>query len=202
MCLWEKKTTSQAQKEAGLHKMTIIKKINEGRRMSLLLTENKTYRVNEKIWPDARECLLEIRKCEESIDPRVPVDSIIYFKNDNEIVFSNKKELDATLTAFSAYENYGIGLLTTTYYYCLPKKHLTTVDVFMHSLHVTEKDMDVRHIILAALFFAKFRKELGHIQHPIVENIRKVLAGEKIRLYPSQSEIRDRADVYNIEVSS
>lgn len=196
----EPKKISQIQKETGLHKTTILKKINQGRKISLLIIEKKAYRVNEKIWPDAKELLIEFEKYEESIDKRVPINSIIHFKNDKEIVFSNKDELDATLTAFSAYADYGIEILTIRYYYYLPKKKLTKKQVFMHSLYVTEKEKDIKHIIFITLFYSKFRKELKHIKHPIVDNIKKVLAGERIKGYPSLQEIRERADIYNIKV--
>src|SRR4030042_4167756 len=187
----EPKTRSQAQKETGLPKMTFIKKISQGRKMSLLLIKNRTYRINEKIWPDAKECLAEFRKYEESIDQRGPVNSIIYYKNNTEIVFSNREEIDATQTAFSTYENYGIGLLPITYYYYLPKKKLSKIEVFLHSLYATQKDKDIRNIIFVALYYAKYRKELKRISHPIIENIKRVLAGEKVQNYPTRDEIRD-----------
>jgi hypothetical protein len=195
----EPKTIAQIQKDTGLHKTTIFKKINQGRKMSLLIIEKKTYRVNEKLWVEAKEFLTELKKYEESVDKRVPVTSIIYFKNDEEIVFSNKDELDAALTGFSAYVDYGIELLTITYYYYLPKKKLTKEEVFVHSLYATEKEKDIRHIIFIALFYSKFKKELQHIKHPIVEGIKKILKGERIKGYPSLQEIKDRAEVYKIE---
>ena len=198
--LIEPKTISQIQRDTGLHKTTIFKKINQGRKISLLIVEKKTYRVNEKLWLEAKEFLIELKKYEESVDKRVPVTSVIYFKNEKEIVFSNKDELNATLTGFSAYIDYGIELLTITYYYYLPKKKLTKEEVFIHSLYVVEKEKDIRDIIFIALFYSKFRKELQHIKHPIVEGIKKVLKGERIKGYPSLQEIRDRADVYNIKV--
>lgn len=197
--LLEPKTTREIEKETGLHKTTVLQKIRQGRKMSLLLIENKTYRINEKVWPDAKECLTEIKRYDNSIDRRVPVSSVIYFKNEEEIVFSTKEDIDAEKTAFSAYEKFGIKLLLITNYYYLPKKHLTKEEVFRHSIYVAEKNQEIRYIIFVALFLAKY-KELSRMKHHIIENLNKVFSGEKIPGYPSLAEIKDRADIYNIEV--
>ena len=194
------KTIKEIEKETGLHKTTVLKKINQGRKMSLLLIENKTYRINEKIWPDAKECFIELKKYEDSVDARIPVNSVIYFKNKEEIIFSNKKNIDAEKTAFSAYEKFGIELLLITNYYCLPKRQLTKLEVFMHSLYVAEKNQDTRDLIFVALFLAKYKKELSGIKHRIVENLNKVFSGQYVHGYPVLSEIKDRASIYNIEV--
>lgn len=200
LSLLEPKTLKEVEKETGLHKTTVLKKINQGRKMSLLIVKDKTYEVNEKIWPDVREYLLELKKYEESVDSRVPVNSIIYFKNKEGIVFSIKEDFEAEKTAFSAYQKYGIKLLLITNYYYLPKRNLTKKEVFMHSIYVMEKSQDTRNLIFAALFLAKYKKELSGIKHPIVENLSKVFLGEKIPRYPSLAEIKARAGIYNIAV--
>lgn len=200
IALLEPKTVKEVEKETDLHKTTIAKKIREGRKISLLLMQDKKYRVNEKVWQNVRDCLMALKKYEESVDIRVPINSTIYFKNEKEIVFSNKEELDAEETAFSAYEKYGIKLLNITYYYYLPKKQLTKEEVFMHSLYVAEKTNEIREIIFIALFLAKYKKELAKIQHPIVINLLKVFSGEKVLKYPSLVEIKDRVEVYGIKM--
>jgi len=198
--LIEPKTISQLEQETGLHKTTILKKIRQARKMSLLIINKHTYKINNLLWPDAKEFFIELKKYEESIDDRVPVTSTIYFKNDDEIIFSNKDELDATPTAFSAYKDFGMKIYTTTYYYYLPKKQLTKKDVFKHSLLITEKESNIQNIILVALFYLKHKKELKSIKHQIIDNLNKTFNGEKVKNYPSLQEINDRAEVYNIEV--
>lgn len=198
--LLEPKTVKDVGSETGFHKTTVLKKINQGRRMSLLILDNKKYRVNEKIWQNVRDYLMEMRRFDECVDSRVPVNSVIYFKNDKEILFSSKEDIDAETTAFSAYAKYGIMILGITNYYYLPKKRLSRKDVFMHSLYAAEKENDIRILIFVALFMAKYRKELSGIQHPIVRNLAKVFAGENIPGYPALDEIRDRAKVYGIKV--
>ncbi|MEK6970455.1 MAG: helix-turn-helix domain-containing protein [archaeon] len=196
----EPKTLSQLAKETGLHKTTLIKKINQGNRISLLLHKEKMYRVNEKVWPQVREFLIEFKKYEESIDPRIPVNAVIYFKNEDEIIFSSDEELDATLTAFSAYENFGIKLYNITYFYYLPKKKLTAEEVFRHSIYVTQKTGEIRHIIFVALFYLKHGEKLSKVEHPIIEKLKRTFYGEKFGGFPSLQEIKDRAAVYDLEV--
>jgi hypothetical protein len=184
-----------------LHKTTLIKKINQGMKISLLLHKDRTYRVNEKVWPQVRRFLVEFQKYEESIDSRIPVNAVIYFKNDEEIIFSSNEELNASLTAFSAYENFGIKLYNITYFYYLPKKKLSVEEVFRHSLYVSEKNPEeIRYIIFVALFYLKNRKNLAKIQHPILEKLKRTFYGEKFGGFPSLQEIKDRAVVYDLEV--
>ncbi|MBD3204200.1 hypothetical protein GF327_07940 [Candidatus Woesearchaeota archaeon] len=194
------KTGSEIIKKTGLHKTTIFKKIRQGKKMSLILKKNKKYRINEKIWQDAKEFLIELKKYEESLDQRVPVNSTIYHKNEKEIVFSNKNDIDAQKTAFSAYEKYSIKLLLVTNYYYLPKKQLTKKEIFMHSLYIVEKDFSIKNIIFIALFYAKYKKEFSKIKHEIMDKLNKVFSGKEIKNYPTLEEIKDRAKVYDIKI--
>ncbi|MBN2368019.1 hypothetical protein JXC34_03295 [Candidatus Woesearchaeota archaeon] len=192
------KTIKEIVKETGLHKTTVLKKISQGKRMSLAYPEKNTVRVNEKIWPDAKAFFEELKRYEGAVDPRVPVNSIIYHKNEHEIVFSTKEDHNAAPTAFSAYEQYGIKLLTITNYYYLPKKNLKKTDILKHSLYIAEKDNS--HIIFIALFYAKFKKEFKSIKHPIIQKLQRIFKGEKIPEFPSLAEIKDRAEVYHIKI--
>jgi hypothetical protein len=193
----EPRRIKEVEMETGLHRRTIFKKISQGKKMSLLLLEDRKYRINEKIWPDVKDFLIELKKYEERIDPRVPVNSIIYFKNNKEIIFSTKEDIDAEKTAFSAYD---IELLLTTNFYCLPRRNLTIKDIFKHSIYVAEKDPEIRYLTFITLFYIKHKKELSKIKHPIIENITKILSGEKISGYPTLEDIKDRAKVYKLEV--
>lgn len=198
--LIEPKTVTQVEQDTRLHKTTILKKIKQARKMSFLMIKKNTYQINHNIWSDAKEFFVELKKYEESIDDRVPVTSTIYFKNDKEILFSNKDELNATLTGFSAYKDFGIKIYNITYYYYLPKKELTKKEVFIHSLLIVEKEKKIQNLIILALFYAKYKKELKDIKSLIIDNLNKVFNGEKVQDYPSLQEIKDRAEVYNIEV--
>ena len=196
----ESKSVEEIEKETGLHKTTVLKKINQGRKMSLILREQKKYRVNEKLWSDAKEVLIEMKKFEDSVDERIPVGSVIYGKNEKEIVFSTSESIGAEETAFSAYEHHGLGLLLVKKYYVLPKRKLTKKEVFTHSLMVVEKEPETRYFIMIALFYIKYKKELARIHHRLIDNIKKVLAGEIVPGYPTLAEIKERASVYKIKV--
>ncbi len=192
-------TLKEIMDETGFKRATIFKKLKQAKMRSIVKKNASTYELNEKLWSHLKDFLEELKEYESTTDERIPASAVIYYKKGNEIVFSSKEELDATLTAFSAYEKYGIGLLTVTNYYYLPKRKLTKNDILMHSIYVAEKDKDIRNLIFIALFYAKFKKEFK-IKHPILMNLSAVLAGGEIKGYPKYEEIKDRAEVYGIEV--
>lgn len=192
-------TIEEISSETGYKKTAIYKKLKEAKKRSLVKKSLKTFEINDKMWAGLKEALEEIKKSELKTDPRIPASAIIYYKKGDEIVFSSKEELDAPKTAFSAYKDYGIDLLNITNFYYLPKKALSKEDVLRHSLCIAEKDMDIRFLIFIALFYAKYRKELK-IKHPILININMVLSGKEVKGYPKYPEIKDRAEVYKIEV--
>ena len=192
-------TLEEITNETGYKKTAIYKRLQEARKRSLVRKNQATFEINDKMWAELKETLEEIKKSELKTDNRIPASAIIYYKKKDEIVFSSKEELDAVKTAFSAYKNYGIDLLTITNFYYLPKKTLTKDDILKHSLYIIEKDMDIRYLIFIALFYAKYRKEFK-IQHQILRNINLVLAGKDVKGYPTYQEIKDRAEIYHIKV--
>ncbi|MCK5025153.1 MAG: hypothetical protein KAS15_01080 [Nanoarchaeota archaeon] len=193
-------TIEEVSAETGFKKTMIYIKLQKAKKRSMIRKTGSTFKINAKMWLKLIDFLEELKKYEETIDARIPASSIIYYKNNKEIVFSSKEETNAVKTAFSAYQKYGIEILTITDYYYLPKKSLTKENVFFHSLYVTEKTQEIRHIIFVALFYLKFKKEFSRIRHPIIEKIGRVLVGEKIAMFPSLAEIKDRAEVYGINV--
>lgn len=192
-------TVQEIMDETDLKRTAVHDKIEQARRRSMVKKRVSTYEINEKLWHQLKDFLEELKRYEAATDERIPASSIIYHKKGDEIVFSSKEELDAVKTAFSAYEEYGIGILTITNYYYLPKKKLSKQDILTHSLYVVEKDKDIRHLIFIALFYAKFKDEFK-IKHEILTNLSAILAGGEINRYPKYQEIKDRAEVYGIKV--
>jgi len=192
-------TIEEVSKETGYKKTAVYKRLKEAKKRSLIRKESATFEINDKMWKGLKDALEEIRKIELETDKRIPLSAIIYYKKGEEIVFSSKEDLDAVQTAFSAYKDYGITLLTVTNFYYLPKKTLTKEDILKHSIYIAEKDMDTRYIIFIALFYAKYKKEFN-IRHPILTNIDAILKGADVKGYPKYQEIKDRAEIYNIEV--
>ncbi|HOW29807.1 MAG TPA: hypothetical protein PK685_04025, partial [archaeon] len=131
----------------------------------------------------------------------VPVGSTIYYKNEKEIVFSIKQNInDATLTSFSAFKDYNLLIYTLENFYYLPKKQLTKQDILLHTLAIVEKTKEFRDRLYLALFYYKYKDEFKDIKHPILDNLNKIFAGEKIDRYPPLKEIKEKAKVYGIKM--
>lgn len=197
--LLKPKTVGDVTDETGLKKSIVYKKLRQARAISVIKKENKQYFLNEKLWSKLRDFLGEFKRLIETTDPRIPANSVIYYKTDKEIIFANKAKQDAILTAFSIYETYGIKLFIPTNYYYLPKKSLSKKEILMHSLYITEKEKTIRHLIYVTLFYLKFKRYLSLVKHPIIEKIRMVLKGEKIPGYPGLEEITEKAGMYDIK---
>src|SRR3989338_7553464 len=144
--LTEPKSLQELKNVSKMSRTQILKKIRQAKKISLLRKEQKRYVLQDKLWVVVANFIRELKEYEKNIDPRVPANSTIYFKTEKEIVFSNPKDLDAAPTAFSAYEKYGIKILSPVGYYVLPKKKLSKKEVFVHSLYIAEKEKEIRDL--------------------------------------------------------
>jgi predicted DNA-binding protein YlxM (UPF0122 family) len=195
------KSIDEIVKGTNLKKSAIYKKIKVGKDISAITVDkNHKYTINKKIWPNLKDFLEQNKKLEETIDNRVPVGSVIYHKNENEILFSNITELKATPTAFSTYEKFGIKLLLPTNFYYLPYKELSKKDILLHSLYIVDKEKDYRYLIYLALFYIKYKDELYFLKHPILEKIKSILKGKEEVGYPTIDEIREKGSLYDIRI--
>ena len=198
--LLKKRTIPDIQKQSSYKKSIIYQKIKQAIHLSIIKKSNSSYQLNQKIWPNLVTFLKELNTYEKNIDPRVPVSSKIYYKTNDEILFSNKLDLDATKTAFSVYENYGIRLLLPTNYYILPKQEVSLKNILIHSLILTEIDNSIRNITNLSLFYLKHKQHLQPIHHPIIKNIKKILEGKTIKGYPTKEGIKEKAEIYDIKI--
>jgi len=199
--LIKEKTVSNIEERTRLKKSIIYQKIKQSVEKSIVIKKGeKKYVINKNIWPDLKEFLTEYERYSKTVDIRIPINSKIYYKKKEEIIFSNKGKIDASLTAFSSYEKYGIKLMLTKNYYYLPKKVLTKKDIFLHSLCIAEKDKNVRNITFVCLFYLKYNKDFLKVKNPILENIKKVLEGKYLKGYPTRDEIIEKAKVYDIKI--
>ncbi len=196
----EPRAVNEVVLRTGIKKDTVYNCIRDLQDVSILRKEDDGYCLNQELWGSLGEFMAEYRRYEDSIDPRVKPESTIYFKNDEEIVFSSRSSEDASITGFSAYKDYGIKILTTKHYYTLPRRNLDVKEVFMHSLYITEKEHDIRNLIFIALFYLKNKDKIKGIDHKIFVDMKKVLRGQALDDYPDLDEIRDRAKVYGIRV--
>jgi len=198
--LLEAKSVQELIEETSFKHYIIYNKLNLAINISIIKKENGKYILNKNLWPKLIEFLEALKKHEEMTDKRVPSNSIIYYNDDEEIIFSIKEEYDATPTGFSAYGKYSIKILLLTNYYYLPKKQLTKKQIFEHSLKITEKDRSIRNLIFIALFYLKYKNELLIIKHEIIESINLILEGNVVPGYPTLEEIKQRAEVYDIRL--
>ncbi|HOW29874.1 MAG TPA: hypothetical protein PK685_04360, partial [archaeon] len=167
---------------------------------SIFIKENKEYIVNYSVWPDLIDFLKEYKSFQGNYDYRVPVGSTIYYKNEKEIVFSIKQNIDATLTSFSAFKDYNLLIYTLENFYYLPKKKLTKQEILLHTLAIVEKTKEFRDRMYLALFYYKYKDEFKDIKHEILDNLNKIFSGEKIDRYPPLKEIKEKAKVYDIKM--
>jgi len=201
MSILKPKSINEIMRETSLKKSTVYKKIKIGRNISaIVMNKNHKYTINEKIWPNLKNYLEENKRFEETIDNRIPVNSIIYYKNEDEILFSNNFELKAILTAFSAYEKYGIKLFLPTNFYYLPNKKLSKEEILLHSIYIINKEKDYRYLTYLALFYIKFRDEFLKIKNPVLKKIDNILKGDKIEGYPTLDEIIEKGALYDIRI--
>jgi predicted transcriptional regulator len=203
--LLEAKSVDEITEETDMKKSTVYAFLKKALKISLVKKDGERYALNERIWGEAPDLLREIRDIERLLDPRVPYNSVIYYRDQDEVIYSNKYGGDSgEKTGFSVFKKEGIKLLLpTTYYYYSdkePEKELTKEDIFRHALYVAEKEASVRHFIFLALFYCKFEEELKGVRNDIVENLKLVLRGKKIRGYPAFEEIKEKADMYGIEI--
>ena len=194
------KSMEEITRATGIRPDTVFHKLRTARRKSLIKTEGGRYGFNGELWKGLKEFLIELKKYRETYDGRIPPGSAIYHQAGEEIVFSTKAECDAVLTGFSAYENYGIKIHPVDNNYCLPKRKLSKKEVFVHSAYRCMKDGSIQNLMLLALFYLKHGKDLSGIRNEILEKLRKVLKGKRIEGYPELSEIRERAEVYDVKI--
>ncbi|MCF7860959.1 hypothetical protein K9M79_01845 [Candidatus Woesearchaeota archaeon] len=195
--LLEPRSVTEITKITGYAKSIVYTKIKRAANVGILRKDGSKYLINQKIWSGLSPFLKEYDAYNNLFDKRIPQNSIIYYKDKKQIIFSNKTELDATLTGFSVFTGYGIKLYPLTNYYYLPKKKLSQKEILNHTIRISEKDPSVRHFTFIALFYLKFKPR---VKHQIIDNIKKILKGDRIPDYPSLAEIKEKANMYDIKL--
>ncbi len=198
--LLSKKTVKEICNNTKLSKTYVTKFLKSAHYASILLKDKKKYYINEGMYTDLIEFLKEYQIYYNSFDKRVPIGSTIYYKTEKEILFSTKKQMNATLTSFSVFKDYNLLIYTLENFYYLPNKKLNKKEILFHTLKVVEKTKDFRDRLYLALFYYKYKKEFKDIKHEILDNLNKIFTGEKIDRYPPLKEIKEKARIYNIKM--
>jgi predicted transcriptional regulator len=152
------------------------------------------YSFNSTYWGELKDFVTSLHEYQERL--LIPREALLIKGYRDGILFKSIKRLDATPTSFSAYWLYGIDLDLRDNYYILPKRKLSPAEVFLHSLDCAD---DLSHRLFCILFYLKNRSELEGIEHPLMKEIDAVLQGVTIKGYPALEDIKDRAELYDIE---
>ncbi len=153
------------------------------------------YSFNYILWGELKDFVTSL--WEYRFRRLIPRDALLIKSYSDSVLFKSIRHHDATPTSFSAYRDYGIDLGLRDNYYTLPKRELSIKEVFIHSLDSAET---LQQRLFCILFYLKNRDKLEGIEHPMIRDIKAVLQGERIRGYPSIEDIRDRAELYDIEL--
>ncbi|HIH54326.1 TPA: hypothetical protein HA371_00560 [Candidatus Woesearchaeota archaeon] len=197
VCLDKPRAVSEVSGLIGVKNITLYKIIEKLRRFNILRKENSKYSINP-LFNEFVELTESMHTYSMNVDERIPLGSRIYLKNQKEILFSNKSILDASITAFSRYNDFGITVITKDTYYYMPKKVLGIKEIFIHSLYVAEKEKS--SIILVALFYLRNKRKLSGIRHFVLDSLRKIFNGERIPDYPVLEELLMKAREYDINI--
>jgi predicted transcriptional regulator len=150
---------------------------------------------NYILWPELKEFVTSL--LEYQVLRLVPREALLIKSYENSVLFKSLRPQDATFTSFSAYEDYGILLGLRDNYYTMPKRELSIQEVFIHSL---DSAGELQQKLFCMLFYLKNKEKLGAIDHPMMNNLKAVLQGERIRGYPTLEDIEDRTDLYDIKL--
>ena len=184
----------------GVDRTTVSRKIKKMESRSMVIRENGKYSLNREVWPDLAEFAVSYSLYLKNNDHRAIRGSRVYHVSKDLIVFSNDSAADLTRTAFSRYEEFGIKIRLRTIYYCNLKRDLSVSDVFLHSLYVIADSEDWWLRMMALIFYAKYKDELKETNHKMKNEMDIVLTGSGVKGWVPLQEIRERADVYGVEL--
>src|SRR3989338_499496 len=185
-------TLNEIMRQSGLSQSALYIKLKQAKKSQIIIKNKNIYTLNEKFWPELKLLAQEFQLRQQTIDSRTPPDAFIYRKSKSEIIFSSQQDVKAVKTAFSAYEYYGIKILTPRIYYYLPEKKPSLREVFLHSLYVAEAEPSIRNLTYVAVFYSKFADQLNRITSPILINLKDILHGKSIKRYPTLDEIKEK----------
>jgi len=195
----EQKSVQVLEEETAIPKKTIYRYLKSLLRLGAVKRTKKDraylYSLNKIVWPEIEDFVAAI--LEYQALRLVPGEALLIKSYKGSVLFKSIRPQDATFTSFSAYEDYGILLGLRDYYYTLPKRDLSIQEVFIHSL---DSAGELQQKLFCVLFYLKNRDKLGAIDHPMMQDIKNVLQGERIRGYPTLVDIEDRTDLYDIKL--
>ncbi|MBN2127311.1 MAG: hypothetical protein JW703_02865, partial [Candidatus Diapherotrites archaeon] len=188
------KTVLKVSELTGYDIQTIYKILQKAKEIGLIKVIDNKYVLNELNWFNAKDFFNSLFEQEMSFDSRIPKNSVIFFKSEKEIVFSNDELIDASFTAFSAFDKSKIKFFPLTNYFVLPKQTLSIQKIYEHAVKVIEKNRDYRLLLVLGVFVLKNNIKSDEVS----KNLFKVFAGEKIKDFPSAEDLREKAKEYGV----
>jgi len=193
------KSIKELQRETGIPLKTLYYYLQNLSRLSVVVKIKKgkgyLYSFNYLYWGALKDFVSDLQEYDKV--HLVPRDALLIKIYDDSVLFKSLRQQDATLTSFSAYGDYGIDLDLRDNYYTLPKRELSIKEIFIHSLDSAE---GLQQKLFCILFYLKNKDELEGIEHHMMNDIKTVLQGEKIKGYPSLEDIEDRTEMYDIKL--
>lgn len=193
------KSVEVLEEETGIPRKTIYRYLKDFIRLGAVKSTKKgrdhLFSLNEILWPEIAGFSSALQEYQAT--RLVPREALIIKSYEDGVLFKSLGPQDATVTSFSAFGDHGILLGLRDKYYTLPKRELSIEEVFIHSL---DSAWEHSQKLFCVLFYLKNRDKLTAIDHPVMQDIKKVLQGERIKGYPTMEDIEDRLELYDIKL--
>ena len=195
----EQKSVEDLEEETGIPRKTIYRYLKDFIHLGAVRRSRKgrayVFSFNYILWKELKDFVTAL--FDYQARSQVPREGLLIKSYGDSVLFKSLRSQDATITSFSAYKDYGIELGLRDNYYTLPKRELSIKEIFVHSLDSAE---DHRQRIFCILFYLNNTDKLSGVEHPMMRDLKAVLRGERIEGYPSIEEIKDKADLYGINL--
>ena len=187
--LLEERDIVSLQSRTGLSLKQLLTYLHEFKSSGIIVEKNKKYSIN----PEKKivRQLAELIKLEEE-------EGVVW--RDHEELRVSEEEGEGTLTAFSAFKDFGLPVFTPKHYYILPERKLTREEVFVHSLLVSNS---FHEKLLCSIFYLKNKDSLD------MEKVFRLLNRYRIStkffdllkfIKDNEKEVREKAKEYNVKV--
>lgn len=195
--LEQPQTLNELTSKSGLSEQSVYRYLRKFLIRGMIIRKAESYQINKTLWLDLESLVKIINLQKPELSSKIPVTAKVYFYQPDRIIFSTNLKVDASLTAFSKYSDFGLPILEEENIYRLPYEKLKLIDIFLDSLECLTS---IRRKIICALFYLKHREKLKDVEHPQLDKLKQVLKGEVVEDFPSLEEITRRAEMYDIEL--
>ena len=168
---------------------------------NIIKKEKKEFVFNKELWDDLYQFIILYHEDCILNKFNVPNNAKTYYLSEEEAIFSLPIEYkEATKTAFSSYEKYGIRLFEKEIYYRLPiNKKINEKIILLDSFKVSKNS--ARKKLYCYLFYLKNQKKLKRIKSEELEIFKNIIKdNKKYPDYPTKEEIIEKADDYDIQI--